>query len=166
MPSRPDRWSQYDEAPYRTGGMERVGYDEETGRYYFQEGTELYEGEPGAEFGGELRHIGPAPPRRTVTRDASDDNRLGWRQLAPFLLLVFVVLLLVIRYFSSFSVFMPTPITCEDNQEVYRAAKGDNCWVIANGRGWTTDDLFKYNPGLDCNPLAVGTQICLPPLPY
>ncbi|KAF8841829.1 carbohydrate-binding module family 50 protein [Paxillus ammoniavirescens] len=47
------RWTQYDEDDYRLPeGMKRVGYDSDTGRYYFRdrEGL-LYKGPEGSEFG-------------------------------------------------------------------------------------------------------------------
>ncbi|KAG8807772.1 hypothetical protein FRC17_004273, partial [Serendipita sp. 399] len=67
----PGRWSQYDSVEYRTGGMECVGYDADTRRYYFQDETGLYEGEPGAEYGGRMRRIGRAPPRPPPVVNAS-----------------------------------------------------------------------------------------------
>ncbi|KAG8815098.1 hypothetical protein FRC19_001263 [Serendipita sp. 401] len=202
MPSRPDRWSQYDEPEYRTGGMKRVGYDADTQRYYFQEGSELYEGEPGAEFGGQLRHVGrgtiykfagnlsttftflvsplsllttcilPAP-RRTdnypPAAAASHQDRLAWRQLAPFLTLVFVILLLLIRYFwVSFDLVPSTPEanhpSCQHGLVTYKVVKGDNCWSIADARGWNLEKLHHENVGLECEPLRVGTYLCVPPL--
>ncbi|KAG8796412.1 hypothetical protein FRB91_010967 [Serendipita sp. 411] len=172
MPSRPDRWSQYDEPEYRTGGMKRVGYDADTQRYYFQEGSELYEGEPGAEFGGQLRHVGRAP-RRTdnypPAAAASHQDRLAWRQLAPFLTLVFVILLLLIRYFwVSFDLVPSTPEanhpSCQHGLVTYKVVKGDNCWSIADARGWNLEKLHHENVGLECEPLRVGTYLCVPPL--
>ncbi|OCH92987.1 hypothetical protein OBBRIDRAFT_772415 [Obba rivulosa] len=56
------RWTQYDEDDYRLPeGMKRVGYDADTGKYYFrdQAGT-LWEGPEGAQY-GELRRASEAP---------------------------------------------------------------------------------------------------------
>ncbi|KAG8793939.1 hypothetical protein FRC17_008361, partial [Serendipita sp. 399] len=157
MPSRLDRWSQYDEAEYRTGGMERVGYDADTQRYYFQEGTELYEGEPGAEFGGQLRHVGRAPARMTAYPPTAADaaaarDSLGWRQLAPFLTIIFVLLLLLLRYFSPYYTSTPPPpppvegSQCEEaGLVVYKVVQGDSCWSIANARGWDVERLQRAN---------------------
>ncbi|KAG8832691.1 hypothetical protein FRC18_004668 [Serendipita sp. 400] len=58
------RWTQYDSVEYRTGGMKCVGYDADTQVYYFQDETGMYEGEPGNQYGGRMRRIGPAPSRR------------------------------------------------------------------------------------------------------
>ncbi|KIM32222.1 carbohydrate-binding module family 50 protein [Serendipita vermifera MAFF 305830] len=162
MPSRPDRWSQYDEPSYRTGGMERVGYDADTERYYFQEGTELYEGEPGAEFGGQLRHVGQAPRQRANA--AAESNKLAWRQLAPFLLIVGVVLLLFLKMFlvPSSPVNPPATRECPQGLVTYEVVSGDSCWSIADGRGWTLEKLSHANPGLSCEPLSLGTTVCVP----
>ncbi|PVG00906.1 hypothetical protein CPB86DRAFT_782153 [Serendipita vermifera] len=168
MPSRPDRWSQYDEPSYRTGGMERVGYDADTQRYYFQEGEELYEGEPGAEFGGQLRHIGRAPTREPGSSPYTKEyESSGWRQLAPFLLLVGAVLFLMIRYFGFGAHFLPAPtpeLKCVEGTELYKAVAGDDCWSIANARGWNLEKLNRANAHLNCNPLKVGATMCVPPL--
>jgi len=41
--------------------MKRVGYDADTQQYTFQRGNELYVGEPGVEYGGNLTRVGTAP---------------------------------------------------------------------------------------------------------
>ena len=41
--------------------MKRVGYDADTGRYTFREGDDLWLGQPGSFYGGELKWAGKAP---------------------------------------------------------------------------------------------------------
>ncbi|OBZ65177.1 hypothetical protein A0H81_14825 [Grifola frondosa] len=56
------RWTQYDEDDYRLPeGMKRVGYDADTGKYYFrdQDGS-LWEGPEGAQY-GEMKRVSDAP---------------------------------------------------------------------------------------------------------
>lgn len=38
--------------------MKRIGYDADTQRYTFQKGNELWVGEPGSEYGGNLTRAG------------------------------------------------------------------------------------------------------------
>lgn len=158
------RWTQYDEVSYRIGGMERVGYDADSRRSYFQEGTELYEGQPGVEFGGELRHIGTAPPCEPVIRGA-EDPKSAWRQLAPFLLIIGITMLLLLKYFSPFSYMTHTrPPTCREGLVPYEVLLGDSCWSIANRHGWQLDKLDRVNPQVSCDPLLPGSILCVPPL--
>jgi len=44
---------------------------------------------------------------------------------------------------------------------VYTAVDGDSCWDIATNNGITLDDLYSYNPGLNCDPLSINQQICV-----
>ncbi|KAM5539853.1 hypothetical protein V8D89_006356 [Ganoderma adspersum] len=56
------RWTQYDEDSYRLPeGMKRVGYDSDSGKYYFrdQDGS-LWEGPEGAEY-GEMKRVSDIP---------------------------------------------------------------------------------------------------------
>jgi hypothetical protein len=89
--------------------MRRIGYDADSQTYTFEDTADgsIWESLPGNRY-GELRQIsGPNPNRRD-----SDDQDSGWRPsspvpaiardsdwkyLAPFLLLVIVVLLLVFK---------------------------------------------------------------------
>ncbi|KAK8109309.1 carbohydrate-binding module family 50 protein [Apiospora sp. TS-2023a] len=44
----------------------------------------------------------------------------------------------------------------------YRVQAGDGCWAIANEYGITTDDLYRWNPGLDgCNSLWPDYYVCV-----
>ena len=49
-------------------GMERVGYDADTQRYTFQQGKDLWLGEPGCEYGGKLTRAGTVPGESTLHR--------------------------------------------------------------------------------------------------
>ncbi|OSD01202.1 carbohydrate-binding module family 50 protein [Trametes coccinea BRFM310] len=66
------RWTQYDEDSSRLPeGMQRVGYDSDTGRYYFRDRDgSLWEGPQGAEY-GEMRRVAGAP---VVTDDHAQDD--------------------------------------------------------------------------------------------
>ncbi|KAI0931229.1 hypothetical protein AcW1_001315 [Taiwanofungus camphoratus] len=67
------RWSQYDEDDYRLPeGMKRVGYDADTGKFYFhdRDGT-LWEGAEGARY-GEMRRVSGAPAVVTGMDESGD----------------------------------------------------------------------------------------------
>ncbi|KLO20053.1 hypothetical protein SCHPADRAFT_27852 [Schizopora paradoxa] len=52
MPVKSNKWSQYDEPEYRTGGMKRVGYDADTQQYTYRDTNgSLWESSPGVEYG-------------------------------------------------------------------------------------------------------------------
>lgn len=103
-----------------------------------------------------------APPRQQMDI-ATEAPTSGWRQLAPFLLIIGVVMLLLLKYFSSFSpVVSPAPPGCPDGLVSYKVASGDSCWSIADQRGWSLDDLNEANPRLRCDPLLPGTLLCVP----
>jgi len=160
----PGRWTQYDEPEYRTGGMERVGYDADSQRYYFQDGDDLYEGEPGAEMGGRMRYIGKAPPPPPPGA-ARQNDRLAWRQLASFFLVIGVVMLLVYKYVTSASAHLPPvppPVACPDGYDRYAVRKGDTCWEIARTHQWTVDELVAANKEVDCDKLQIGRELCVP----
>ncbi|CCL98055.1 uncharacterized protein FIBRA_00049 [Fibroporia radiculosa] len=180
------RWTQYDEDEYRLPeGMKRVGYDADSGKYYFrdQDGT-LWEGEEGARF-GEMKQVSEAPI--VVSDDYEDDleaapsradgyqslavdpdqpprrshgNGLGaYKMLFPFFLLIVVALLLVIRL-----VHYPSEpaVLCPDKSELSHIKKGDTCWKLSQARNSTLDELLDVNPGLDCDGLVPGQGVCLP----
>ncbi|KAI0801414.1 hypothetical protein C8Q74DRAFT_489984 [Fomes fomentarius] len=130
------RWTQYDEDSYRLPqGMKRVGYDSDTGRYYYRgQGGSLWQGPQGAEY-GELTRVSDAPI--AIDDRSSDDeeaeigvhsrsdgyaplavdvngnvpsgstsrNNNAYRVILPFFLIVAVILLLVIRL-----VYSSTPV--------------------------------------------------------
>ncbi|KAJ8475054.1 hypothetical protein ONZ51_g6799 [Trametes cubensis] len=75
------RWTQYDEDSYRLPeGMKRVGYDSDTGRYYYRgsDGS-LWEGPQGAQY-GELRPAQGAPACVAAddhTQDEDEEAEIG-----------------------------------------------------------------------------------------
>ncbi|CDO77271.1 Carbohydrate-Binding Module Family 50 protein [Trametes cinnabarina] len=66
------RWTQYDEDSTRLPeGMTRVGYDSDTGRYYFRDRDgSLWEGPQGAQY-GEMKRVQGAP---VLTDDHAHDE--------------------------------------------------------------------------------------------
>jgi hypothetical protein len=48
------------DASHLPPGMKRVGYDTDTERYTFRQGDDLWLGEPGSFYGGELKWAGRA----------------------------------------------------------------------------------------------------------
>ncbi|KAH8094642.1 hypothetical protein BXZ70DRAFT_350497 [Cristinia sonorae] len=185
------RWTQYDEDDYRLpAGVKRVGYDADTGKYYYRsrDGSML-EGAEGATY-GELR---PASGNVTFEEPAEDDdveaapsrsdgyqalatdagetaqhrarwgNTQAYRTMFPFFMMVIVALLLVLRLMSpNHHTEDPVLEMCTDYQHAYRVKEGDTCWDIATSRGFTVDELVKANPGLECKLLTPTEIICLP----
>ncbi|KAK5662691.1 hypothetical protein OQA88_8607 [Cercophora sp. LCS_1] len=43
----------------------------------------------------------------------------------------------------------------------YTVVAGDYCWAIATGNGLSVEGLLAINPGLVCDPLRIGTVVCL-----
>jgi len=88
-----------------------------------------------------------------------------YRKLAPYALIVLVVLLFVWRFAMGHSA-PPIHQFCVDgpNTTRYTVVKGDSCWEVANQHGITLDDLRNetLNPGLDCGKLRPGDILCLP----
>ncbi|KAH9829492.1 uncharacterized protein C8Q71DRAFT_718258 [Rhodofomes roseus] len=186
------RWTQYDEDEYRLPeGMKRVGYDSDTSKYYYRDadGT-LWEGPAGAEY-GELTQVSNAPIALDDDGHASDEdleaaptrtdgykplasdspnfmysgNRHAYRMLFPFLLLVAVALLLVIRlvfYHTGSDPSPPGAALCPDGSEPVTVNAGDTCWKLSQARNSTLEEFLNLNPTVDCNSLMPGQTICLP----
>lgn len=184
------RWTQYDEDDYRLPeGMKRVGYDADTQKYYYKDaGGKIWEGAEGAQF-GELRRAtnnthtvhfaessnadvearpdgyqplatdADAAPHKGVT-----DNTNAYRTFFPFLMMVIVALLLVLRLIAPHAhTEDPVVAMCSGFSHAYRVQSGDTCWDIAHSRGFSVDDLLDVNPGLDCKKLTPSEIVCLPP---
>ncbi|KAJ3526320.1 hypothetical protein NM688_g8275 [Phlebia brevispora] len=172
--------------------MKRVGYDADSGKYYYrdQDGS-LWEGESGAQY-GEMKKVESAP---IALDDVHEDNgdieaaglradgyqpvavneggrfphlpRLSsnspWRSLFPFLLIIVVVLLLVFRLvYPSIQQDTPDVVLCKGSSVGYRVQAGDTCWDIAQVNNSTLDVLLAENPGLVCEKLIPGQLICVP----
>ncbi|KAH7886341.1 carbohydrate-binding module family 50 protein [Phlebopus sp. FC_14] len=200
------RWSQYDEvrplfpSPFAVDvthrptfqddyrlpeGMKRVGYDADTGRYYFRDREGLfYQGPEGSQF-GELTQVSEIPisissedggngdleaaPRRTGGYQplAVDEHGTryalrggAYRTLFPFFLIIAVVLLLVWRL-----ALLPTrsaPAPCPSTTIPYIVQPGDTCWDIAHRHNSTLDKFHIVNPKVTCNKLMPGDRVCVP----
>ncbi|THH26832.1 hypothetical protein EUX98_g7354 [Antrodiella citrinella] len=189
------RWTQYDEDDYRLPeGMKRVGYDSDSGKYYYRGGDgRLWEGAEGAQY-GELRQVGEASVPTAFEEHSDEDleaapsrgdgyqalateagtaphrsrfgsfgNAQAYRTLFPFLMMVLVVLLLVLRLAApSHHQEDPVMEMCSNYVHAYRVKPGDTCWDIANSRGFTVEELTKVNPGLNCDLLTPSQVVCLP----
>ncbi|KAJ8520883.1 hypothetical protein ONZ45_g2346 [Pleurotus djamor] len=176
------RWTQYDEDEYRLpAGVKRVGYDADTGRYYFRSGNQLYQGPEGSEF-GQLTPVSSAP----ISISNNDDDDLeatpsrpdGYQPLAtdgfpgfrnanspyrilfPFFLGIGVILLLIWRLIV-YPGLSPPPPPCQ-NSRLYIAQPGDNCWEIAQTFHCPWEEFKELNTKVDCEHLMPGTSICVP----
>ncbi|KAF7977020.1 hypothetical protein HWV62_4968 [Athelia sp. TMB] len=176
------RWTQYDEDEYRLPhGMKRVGYDADSGRYFFKDSEgQMYQGAEGAEF-SEMVPISGAPI--VIGEETSDDDleaapsradgyqslapqssrpSSAYRTLFPFFLMVVVVLLLIWRLVVQPSL-PPPPPACAEGMTAYRIKEGDTCWDISQRYGVALGKFKEANAGLDCDKLAVGKRVCVPP---
>ncbi|KAJ7508356.1 hypothetical protein B0H11DRAFT_24070 [Mycena galericulata] len=185
------RWTQHDNDSERLPeGMERIGYDSDTGRYYFrdQDGG-VWQGAQGAEFSEMTRvsdgagaaasssideDIEAAPRRADGYQALATDTHAGYRQvysnasayrtLFPFFLLIGVVLLLIWRLILSPGLAAPES-ACPTGAKSYLVEPGDSCWEIARTHGCSLDELKNLNKELVCERLMPGTTVCLPVVP-
>ncbi|KIK68583.1 carbohydrate-binding module family 50 protein [Collybiopsis luxurians FD-317 M1] len=177
------RWSQYDEDDARLPeGMQRVGYDADTGRYYFRDGGgSTWQSSEGARY-GRLTRVSNGPAQEDLeaapTRAdgyqplATDNNRPlafrnqvntnSYRTLFPFFLLIGVFLLVVWKYMITYGYSAPQD-PCPSNATFpYMVEPGDYCWTIATTHNCTLEELEQLNPTVDCNTLRPGAVVCLP----
>jgi Tfp pilus assembly protein FimV len=108
-------------------------------------------------------HSPPAPPAPPPAA-ARQNDRLAWRQLAPFLLILGVFMLLGYKYLTSASAHSPSvpPVACADGLDRYVVRKGDTCWEIASAHRWTVDELVAANKEVACDRLQIGQELCVP----
>ncbi|KAI0321270.1 hypothetical protein OF83DRAFT_359706 [Amylostereum chailletii] len=182
------RWTQYDEDDYRLPeGMKRVGYDADSGKYYFRnrDGS-LWEGAEGAQY-SEMKRVSSAP---IAIPEASDDDdvEIGptradgyapladgthararpahespYRMMFPFFLGVIVVLLLVWRLIVAPSMSNRQPVpSCPPGSSPSVVVAGDTCWAISEAHGCALDAFLKLNPQLECDRLRPGDRVCVP----
>ncbi|KAJ4495769.1 hypothetical protein C8J55DRAFT_494862 [Lentinula edodes] len=181
------RWTQYDEDSYRLPeGMERIGYDSDSGKYIFRDRDgSVWQGPEGAEYGEMTRVSGSSDQEaqavmeepsvradgyQPLATDIHSDaplafrrpvNANAYRTLAPFFLLIGVVLLLVWKLTHSGWSTPPSP--CPANMTTpYMVQPGDYCWDIARSHNCTLEELESLNPAVDCGTLRPGTIVCLP----
>lgn len=169
------RFSHYDTDEERLPeGMTRIGYDADTQTYTYRDSSgQTYEGAPGATYG----HLSPSggedepfmgEPGRQRPLRGWEEERNSWRQawapLLNFFLLIGLFLIGVGWLLYGRSGAAPSA-ECAEGDEVYKIAKGDTCWAIAQTRGTTVEEILKRagNDGVDCDALAVGGVMCLPP---
>lgn len=85
--------------------------------------------------------------------------------MAPFFLLVVLVLLVVWRFFGP-SIFgsgnESAAVDCAAGAREYVVRNGDTCWDIAERVSSTVDGLRDLNAGLDCDGLKPGMRMCVP----
>ncbi|TFY80648.1 hypothetical protein EWM64_g3366 [Hericium alpestre] len=167
--------------------MTRVGYDSDTGKYYFRDKDGcMWEGAEGAQY-GEMKRISDGPvdgPEYNADQDvegrgdgytllATDANHTSpgarspsdnpYRMLFPFFLLIMVVLLLVARLFVFPGSREPSPaVLCPENSTASAIVPGDTCWDIAEDHSCKVEDLRHLNPELKCDALRPGDWICVP----
>ncbi|KDR85847.1 hypothetical protein GALMADRAFT_132490 [Galerina marginata CBS 339.88] len=81
------RWTQYDEDEYRLpAGMQRIGYDADSGRHYFRDAARaVWQGPVGAQF-GEMTRVSSVPPSVALenvpeeNEEDEDGERRGGRE--------------------------------------------------------------------------------------
>jgi len=185
------RWTQYDEDEYRLPeGMKRIGYDADSGCYYFRDRSgAVWQGAEGAEFSemtqvssGSSTHYASdddleAAPRtrsdgyQSLAQDSHRSSEITpttspYRTLFPFFLMIAVVLLLVWRLIVSPIVLGPGPGSGDScsakGMKNYWVQPGDTCWEIARAHGCTLDQLKEANKAVECKLLTPGTTVCLP----
>ncbi|KAG2022590.1 hypothetical protein CC2G_000327 [Coprinopsis cinerea AmutBmut pab1-1] len=188
------RWTQYDEDDYRLPeGMKRIGYDSDTGRYFFRDADgSIWASAEGSEY-GELSKVSGPPSSFVADNDEDNDdveatprtrpggyqllsgdptqpmaysrlsNSNSYRSLFPFFLIIAVILLLVWRV-----VLAPNILTgnkrCPEDTSLYYIQPGDSCWDVAKTHGIDFEKFKALNPKVNCDPLMPGTSVCLPPL--
>ncbi|KAK4621515.1 hypothetical protein CLAFUW4_07238 [Fulvia fulva] len=126
-------------------GTQRVGYDADTQVYTYQEPS-------GALFN--------QPKYSTVPINSKKERSAEWRYLAPFILIIGIVLLGTFRYVNTSS--STTHLECLGDLELYDVVDGDTCYDIAQARQTDLDGLKVANPWVRCEGLKAGSQICAP----
>ncbi|PFH48125.1 carbohydrate-binding module family 50 protein [Amanita thiersii Skay4041] len=184
------RWTQYDEDDYNLPeGMKRIGYDADTGCYYFKDRDgSIWQGESGARY-GEMKRV--SSPRASVEDDErpgdleaapttrqdgyqllsadgttmaykGDVNASAYRTLFPFFLLITVVLLLVWRLVLSPGLSGPTKLCPKPETLPYLVQPGDSCWEISKAHGCSLDQFRDMNVKVQCDRLLPGSIVCVP----
>lgn len=172
------RFSRYDTDEGRLpDGMSRVGYDSDTQVYTYQDSDGSYWESPAGHEYGQLTRVGGDTASDNGDMEpflVSDQSyeQTSWRaELMPLLnfgVIVGLCLLLFfwyLHYAASPSKSTEEPgieISCSDNGDPYTITDGDTCWSVAEKLHITTDDILRFNVGLDCQKLQLGSHICVP----
>lgn len=136
-------------------GFERTGYDAETQQYIYQSADGTHHGVPGSRFNiiGVNDHA----------EDDIDEIDKSWkRYMFPWFVLVGVFLLFLIAPPWTWWKRGTPNITCGDGLAMHRVQGGDTCFMLAEEVGTAVEEILKLNPGLKCENLQVGKQICVP----
>ncbi|KAK7464138.1 hypothetical protein VKT23_006301 [Stygiomarasmius scandens] len=184
------RWTQYDEDSYRLPeGMERIGYDSDSGRYIFRDRDgSIWQGQPGAQF-SEMTLVSRGSSGSSSDSHDDDDieanslptrsdgyqrlpmdtdpiahrqtvNTAAFRQLFPFFLIIAVLLLLVYKFIVSPNLGPPKD-PCPGALS-HLVEPGESCWKISQANGCSLEELQEMNRKVDCERLMPGETLCLP----
>ncbi|KXT15727.1 hypothetical protein AC579_1558 [Pseudocercospora musae] len=139
-------------------GMTRVAYDADAQQYTFRDNDgSLWYSEEGNRYG--RLHRDPETALRSSTSVPQSVRNQDWRLMAPWFLIVIVVLMAVFWFVNSGG---RASIRCVDGMEEYSVRKRDTCWLIADEHGTTVDALTTANPKLSCEGLMPTQMICSP----
>ncbi|KAH6874985.1 hypothetical protein BKA70DRAFT_1479011 [Coprinopsis sp. MPI-PUGE-AT-0042] len=167
------RWTQYDEDDYRLPeGMKRIGYDADAGRYYFKDADgSVWQSAEGSEY-GELTKVSNSPSSLVLEDNDNNDDLEGSPRSAqypvcysqfellphpmskfahtaplfPFFLIIAVFLLLVWRL-----ILEPNIVT---------GTHAAQRWARHRLGPLQRASTQKFQ----CEPLAPGVSVCVPPL--
>ncbi|KAK3684115.1 hypothetical protein B0T22DRAFT_493669 [Podospora appendiculata] len=67
----------------------------------------------------------------------------------------------LVTYSTAKATPTPMPPASGSCAKTYTVKTGDYCYLIATNNGITLDQLYRYNPGLVCNPLQIGLVVCV-----
>lgn len=102
----------------------------------------------------------PSPTKQAAQEQAfREGNREWWHNMLPFSILTGFFLLVLFWYLNWAS--GPAP-SCEGHSEPYVVKVGETCWTIANRHGVKPKTLLELNPGVHCQRLLAGNNICVP----
>ncbi|KAI1344212.1 carbohydrate-binding module family 50 protein [Xylariaceae sp. FL0016] len=175
------RWSEYDTDEERLPeGMQRIGYDADDQTYTFRAADgSIWESAPGNRY-GQLRRVTTVLPQYGDDEDETNPNaplnpastdylepKASWRsEMQPLLnwfLLVGLFLLGIFWFIGATTPNKPELVVeCDGQSTAYLIKHGDTCWAIAEHMGVPLETLLQENPGLDCDKLTSGQNICVP----
>lgn len=188
------RWSQYDEDDYRLPeGMKRVGYDSDSGRYYFRDADSTYWRGAQGEYFGEMTKVEDSEVPNTILPgnndgydlEASPRPRNGDYEMVldeehrpmahnarvsvdSFRSLFPFFLIIAVVILLIWRLVIPpglwTPArVCPEGTSLHWIQPGESCWELSSHHGWSLEKFKEANPKVVCDPLMPGTSVCLPP---